>query len=136
MHQTVIRYLLQHLEKVGVKEASTKTKIINCIIYITPSTINQPMVEILAVLLSNLSSNLMIDKDQGFESAVKKCISKIADSISDPLQRIDAVSYFISRMHESNSLNFKLVISKIVLSIAEQFKPLSSKQTISFRCIS
>ena len=124
MYTTIIRFLLEHLDKQPADATVKKRNMVQCIQEIMPKSIVQQMAEVLSCLIRQISSkDASIDPDLA-ETTIA-ALAQIASKQADPVHRLDTIREILLEMstpgltHES-----KIHLCTAVLGVLENVKKL------------
>ena len=126
LNSTIIRFLLEHLDKKGANEVSIKTNIVDCIEKIMPQSISQQVSEV----LSSIVRQMIVPEgkiDGKLSKACISCISTITDRQVDALHQLDVASDILQYFSNSISDYSKMALCEVILNITEKMKPLQKE---------
>ena len=124
LYSTIIRFLLEHLDRKPVENIAVRTSIVQCVQQILPNSITQQMPEVLSSMIRQIS--LPGDNNKALADAAVSCIATASEKQTDLINQLEAMHEILSHIYSSGISNSsKISLCNAVLQITEKLKPLS-----------
>ena len=123
LYSTIVRFLLEHLDKQPAENWSTKKNMVQCVQQVMPQTITQQMPEVLSCMINQV----ITQGDAGGElaQAAVTCIVYIVEKQTDPLHQLEAISEILPRLYSSPiSVKSKISLCEAILSSIDTLRAL------------